>query len=96
VSDDSPERIARHREVRRAINEAIRRGNGHDEQDARPFLCECGLLGCNELVELRAPEYADLCTRPRHYIVCTGHDGDLEAPVVRRVAAGALVVALRR
>jgi hypothetical protein len=94
VSDNSWERIARHREARRAVNEAIRRGN-RDGDGVRPFLCECGVLGCNELVELTPPEYADLCTRPQHYVVCTGHDGDSEAPVVGRVAAGALVVALR-
>jgi hypothetical protein len=93
VSDNSWERIARQREVRRAINEAIRRGNGHRADGARPFLCECGVLGCNELVELSPPEYAGLCSRPQHYVVCTGHDGDLAARVVDRVASGALVVA---
>ncbi len=95
MSENSWERIARHREVRRVINDAIRRGSRDGPNGRRPFLCECGVLGCNDLVELTPPEYADLCSRPRHYVVCTGHGADLEAPAVGRVASGALVVTVR-
>ena len=93
MTDNSRERIAQHRDVRRAINDAIRRGNRDGRDAVRPFLCECGVLGCNELVELTPPEYAGLCSRPRHYVVCTGHDGELAARVVEQVSSGALIVA---
>ena len=93
MTDKAQERIARRRDVRRTINDAIRRGNRDGPNGVRPFLCECGVLGCNGLVELTPPEYSGLCSRPRHYVVCTGHDGELEGRVVDRVASGALVVA---
>ena len=73
--DPQGERIARNEAAYRDVNEAIRAGRAEDKADARrPFVCECGQLGCNQLVELTLAEYEAVRARPRHFLMLAGHE----------------------
>ncbi|HEY3020861.1 MAG TPA: hypothetical protein VGJ32_11745 [Solirubrobacteraceae bacterium] len=76
------ERIARNQAAYRDVNEAIRAGRADSEGDARrPFVCECGQLGCNELVELTRAQYEAVRAHPRRFLLVAGH----EIPDVEKV-----------
>jgi hypothetical protein len=79
---DREERIARNEVSYRQVNEAIEAGrvDGADDEP-RPYVCECGLLGCNALVELTVAEYETVRENPRRFFMVDGH----EIPDVERV-----------
>jgi predicted ThiF/HesA family dinucleotide-utilizing enzyme len=72
-----------------AMNEAtFRRVNEGMEASQSPeglltFLCECGRLGCNKLIELTRAEYESLRANPRRFALIDGH----EMPEVEDVVA---------
>src|SRR6059058_5280591 len=73
--DPQGERIARNEAAYREVNEAIRAGRADQAADApRPFVCECGRLGCNELVELTLGEYEAVRANPRRFLMLPGHE----------------------
>jgi hypothetical protein len=80
------ERIARNEAAYRDVNEAIEAGRlrtGTDDAP-RPFVCECGQLGCNELVELTLSEYEAVRANPRRFLMVDGHEiPDVEDVVER-------------
>jgi hypothetical protein len=56
------------------VNESIERGRWPGEEDApAAFRCECGRLGCNELLELTVREYERVRANPRRFLVAVGH-----------------------
>ena len=75
------ERIQRNEASYRDVNEAIRAGRDDDGGTPRPYMCECGQLGCNQLVELTASEYEAVRANPRHFFMVGGH----EIPDVERI-----------
>ena len=79
------ERIARNEAAYRDVNEAIRAGRaGQDASRLRAFVCECGQLGCNQLVELTLDEYEAVRAEPRRFFMLGGHEiPDLETVVER-------------
>ena len=83
--DPQGERIARNEAAYRDVNEAIRAGRADDKADARrPFVCECGQLGCNQLVELTLAEYEEVRANPRRFLMLAGHEiPDIELVIVR-------------
>src|SRR4051812_3618158 len=83
--EDRGERIARNEAAYRDVNEAIRKGRTAPAADTpRPFVCECGQLGCNQLVELTLAEYEAVRANPRHFFMVEGHDiPDVEFVVAR-------------
>jgi hypothetical protein len=82
MEDARGERIARNEAAYRDVNEAIEQGRSAGEDDGpRPFVCECGQLGCNELVELTLAEYEAVRANPRRFFMVSGH----EIPDVERV-----------
>jgi hypothetical protein len=70
----------------REVNEAIERGHpaqGVDEPVA--FSCECGVLGCNVLVELTVVEYEAVRADARRFLLVPGHDDpEVERVVLQR------------
>jgi len=79
------ERIARNEVAYRDVNEAIRSGRtGQDASRPRAFVCECGQLGCNELLELTLEEYEGVRAEPRRFFMIGGHEiPDVETIVER-------------
>jgi hypothetical protein len=63
-----------------AINEAtFRRVNegmeiGQDPAGLLTFICECGRLRCDELVQLTRREYEDIRKYPRRFAILDGHE----------------------
>jgi hypothetical protein len=79
------DRIARNEATYRQVNEAIESGRaGAAGDEPRPFMCECGLLECNELVELTAAEYEAVRSNGRRFFMVEGHEiPDVEHVVER-------------
>jgi len=65
-------RVARNEITHRRINEGIERGR-KTRDGLTGFLCECGQVGCNRVVELTLDEYDRLRAQPRWFVVCDGH-----------------------
>ena len=80
------ERIPHLAAAHRTVNGAVRVGRRHldDVQERRPYLCECGLLGCNTLIELTAGDYERARSDPRWFAVLPGHEiADVQTVVAR-------------
>ncbi len=59
----------------RSVNEALRAGKTlADARKLFPFRCECGVLGCNQLVELTLPEYEAVRVSATHFFLVDGHE----------------------
>jgi predicted ThiF/HesA family dinucleotide-utilizing enzyme len=72
-----------------AMNEATFRKVNEGMQAAQPggrmtFVCECGRLGCNKLIELTRDEYEAVRANPRRFAVIDGHEIDEVEDVVDR------------
>jgi hypothetical protein len=82
---DRGERIARNEAAYRDVNEAIEAGRQRDDADPPgSFMCECGKLGCNQLVELTIAEYEGVRTNARHFFMRDGHEiPDVETVIER-------------
>ena len=83
---DRGERIARNESAYREVNEAIEAGRRprDGEDPPRAFLCECGQLGCNQLVELTVAEYEAVRSDARHFFMLDGHEiPDVETVIQR-------------
>ena len=76
------ERIQHNNDVFREANERIR--SAADRYDHRleqiPFLCECPVEDCAEIIRLTEEEYADVRANPNRYFTAVGHE-EAEKPV---------------
>jgi hypothetical protein len=74
VDDLSKQRLASNELVFRDVNEAIESGRIPAEvHETVAFRCECGELGCNDLIELTVGEYERVRAHPRRFLVTIGH-----------------------
>jgi hypothetical protein len=78
-SDDSSrsvERAARNEAAFRGANRELeqRRQELGVEGERFPFLCECEVERCTELILVRLHEYQAARDNPRHFLVMDGHD----------------------
>jgi len=85
-------RIADNEATFRELNEAIEEGRT-TRTGPIGFLCECGVLGCNEVVELTIPEYESVRADGRRFFVRPGHDNEVDDVLERN--AGHFVVVKR-
>lgn len=87
MGDLTAERIERNNGVFREANERIRSAaRGYDHAIERiPFLCECPVEDCFEIVPLTGEEYSAIRADRRHYLTAVGHE-DAEKPVGRVIA----------
>lgn len=65
----------------REVNEGIRSDAG---SGATAYICECGRLGCNQLIELTRDAYEDVRQHPRRFAVVAGHELPETEDVVAR------------
>jgi hypothetical protein len=76
VNDSVRERIVENNYTFREANEQIRAKA--DEYDAPvervPFLCECPVPSCTEILRLTLAEYEDVRANPRHFFTAPGHE----------------------
>jgi hypothetical protein len=76
------QRVAMNESTFRRVNEGMEAGQGPDGVLA--FFCECGRLGCNQIMELTRPEYEGVRSNPRTFAVLDGHElPDVEDVVSR-------------
>ena len=76
------ERRARNETSFRKVNEAIEAGRTLADADRpAPFVCECGRVGCTEIVEVPPAGYRAVRSDPRRFLIATGHD----TPEIERV-----------
>jgi hypothetical protein len=72
-----------------AMNEATFRKVNEGMQAAQPggrmtFVCECGRLGCNKLIELTHEEYEAVRANSRRFAIVDGHQIEEVEDVVER------------
>jgi hypothetical protein len=86
MDDERRERLARNEVAFRRVNEAIEAGHEDAEpRDRLAFLCECGAIGCNVLIELSIADYEAVREHPRRFFVLPGHEQlEVEDVVGRR------------
>jgi hypothetical protein len=77
------DRVARNEVTARRINESIEDGRVNRD-GLTGFVCECGQLGCNAIVELALGEYEHVRSRPRQFLVVDGHEAAFDIIVARR------------
>ena len=85
--DRTTERIEHNNKVFREANERIRdavRQYDH-ELERIPFICECPVEACAEIVRLTPEEYSDVRDDPNRFMTAVGHE-EAEAPVGSVVA----------
>src|SRR5919201_1579020 len=82
VKDRTAERIEHNNGIFREANERIRGAvERYDhELDRIPFLCECPVEDCVELVRLTSEEYLAVRSHPKHFMTAVGHE-EAEQPV---------------
>jgi hypothetical protein len=74
------QRVARNEAAFRKVNEAIERGR-QTREGLLGFVCECGRLGCNEIIELFLSEYEAVRADGRRFAVRHGHQVGPEAVI---------------
>ncbi len=85
MDEEFGERIGRNEAVFREVNEAIESGQWPGEGDVpTAFCCECGRLGCSQLIELTVQEYERARADPRRFLVAHGHEISEAETVVER------------
>ena len=68
----------------RKVNEGIDAGRGLSEISERlPFVCECGRMGCTEVIELSVGTYERVRLSGRRFVVVEDH----VTPEIERVVA---------
>jgi len=73
----SDEHVALNEASFREVNEGIE--EGRSERDGLvPFLCECGEIGCNAVVELTLEEYESVRAGSRWFLVSPGHGASFD------------------
>jgi hypothetical protein len=75
------QRVAMNEATFRKVNEGME--TGQDPTGLLTFVCECGRLGCNRLMELTRAEYEDVRSDPRSFAIVDGH----EIPEVEDIVA---------
>ena len=68
------QQAARNESAFRKVNEGIDAGRGLTEVDQElPFVCECGRLGCTEMIRLSVSTYQAVRRSGRRFIVRPDH-----------------------
>lgn len=80
------ERIGHNESVLRDVNERIKAGQWPSGDQPIAFRCECAMLRCTKLVELTLPEYEDVRSDPRWFLLVPGHEIAGVEVIVRRGA----------
>jgi predicted ThiF/HesA family dinucleotide-utilizing enzyme len=76
------QRVAMNEATFRRVNEGMEAGQ--DPEGLLAFFCECGRLGCNQLIELTRSEYEQIRANPRRFAIIDGHQIEEAEDVVDR------------
>lgn len=76
------QRVAMNEATFRKVNEGME--VGQDPGGLLTFICECGRLGCNRLIELTRAEYEGVRANPRRFAILAGHEIEDVEKVVER------------
>jgi hypothetical protein len=76
MNDRVRERIVKNNFTFREANEQIRaRADEYNAPIERiPFLCECPVPACTEILRLTLAEYGDVRANPAHFFTAPGHE----------------------
>jgi hypothetical protein len=66
------QRVAMNEATFRKVNEGME--VGQDPAGLLAFICECGRMGCDEVIQLTRPEYEALRKNPRRFAILDGHE----------------------
>jgi hypothetical protein len=66
------QRVAMNEATFRKVNEGMEAGQ--DPSGLLTFVCECGRLRCNRLIQLTRAEYEGIRTNPRRFAIVDGHE----------------------
>jgi hypothetical protein len=66
------EQVALNETTFREVNEGIEAGR-RDREGLVPFVCECGEVGCNAIVQTTLREYEEVRSGSRCFLVSPGH-----------------------
>lgn len=88
MSELYQQRVAMNEASFRKVNEGIASGS---DVDPLSFICECGRLGCNSLIELPRSEYEAIRADPRRFALVPGHEIPEAERVVERREGYAVV-----
>jgi hypothetical protein len=69
---EDKQRVAMNEATFRKVNEGM--DVGQDPAGLLTFICECGRLGCSELIELTRKEYEAVRDDPRRFAILEGHE----------------------
>jgi hypothetical protein len=87
MANRTAERIEHNNGVFKQANERIRDAalEYHHALERIPFLCECPVEDCVEIIRLTEAEYGRVRSDPHHFITAVGHEEN-ERPVGEVVA----------
>jgi hypothetical protein len=87
VSDWTIERIQRNNDIFKQANEGIREAADEHEHGLNliPFICECPVEDCVEILRLSREDYEEIRSNPDLYVTAVGHE-TAEAPIGTVVA----------
>jgi hypothetical protein len=92
LDDTTKRRIGFNEATFRQVNEAFEAGRGlRDTEEMMSFVCECGQLGCNQLIQLTVAEYESVRRSPTRFAIVDGHEIPGTEVVVERTDRYALV-----
>jgi hypothetical protein len=66
------QRVAMNEATFRKVNEGME--VGQTPAGLLAFICECGRLGCAEVIQLTRAEYEELRKNPRRFAILDGHE----------------------
>jgi hypothetical protein len=69
---EGKQRVAMNEATFRKVNEGME--VGQDPAGLLTFVCECGRLGCTELIQLTRGEYETIRKNPRQFAIVDGHE----------------------
>jgi hypothetical protein len=72
MNSQGKQRVAMNEATFRKVNEGME--VGQDASGLLTFVCECGRLGCSELIQLTRPEYEDIRANARRFAIIDGHE----------------------
>jgi hypothetical protein len=72
MKSEGRQRVAMNEATFRKVNEGME--VGQVPSGMLTFVCECGRLGCNKLIQLTRAEYEDVRKNPRRFAILDGHE----------------------
>jgi hypothetical protein len=72
MKPEGKQRVAMNEATFRKVNEGME--VGQDPSGVLSFVCECGRLHCNQLIQLTRAEYESIRRNPRRFGIVDGHE----------------------